>query len=655
VAQVTVYAFNARNLLESTTYPDGGEKSFTYYPDGRLEETIDQSGNHILNVRDQLDRVTAVYYQDSSLNDKMRDVFSYYDATNRIDSFRYVNNVLTSEARIYNNDLGQILQERQRHYQSGYENTMKTMNYKYQLQSWNGGGLLTDIYAPNGQRIQYQYDAQKRLEKIYRISDGKRIARWKYNADWTTSELDRGNGIDTKYYRDANKNPTRIRTLNSGGTVFNLLYGYDPNNNVTYEDNTTESSWDETYGFDNANRLTAYKRGWFNGTYIPSPSSQSGWTLDDLYNWAQYIKDGVTQTRSHNLANEITQIDSTSVVHDDRGNLTDDGSKLYEWNIANQLVAVREKATNNLLGQYAFDSFGRRIWKKVIATGEEVDCFLTGDQVIEERRHTTSTAVTYNFVWGQYIDELVCRYTTGTDHYPVQNRQYSTYRVYNQSGTLVEKYRYSPYGQVEFYDASGISENSSAVSMTTLFTGREFDSESGLVQFRARQMSPTLGRFISFDSFWVKNTNQYTSYFIPNKVDPYGHVPAELAAGPAGQLKAGALEAQCIILCGQVGIDSPTAVACCHTASLLYTATSGATDTFSNCYKPCSPSSDIKELTSSVEEISSPCCKHMLRITYTWRKCVTLLHTFVWKTGTYTAEWCWGVDPTPYPPSFNIP
>ncbi|MFH1708514.1 MAG: hypothetical protein ABIF71_11445, partial [Planctomycetota bacterium] len=156
VAQVTVYAFNARNLLESATYPDGGAKTFTYYADGQLEETIDQSGNHILNVRDQLDRVTAVYYQDSSLNDKMRDVFSYYDAANRIDSFRYVNNVLTSEARIYNNDLGQILQERQRHYLSGYESAMNTIN--------------SDFLIPVG----WTDGFPERVWRIFRVTNGLR-------------------------------------------------------------------------------------------------------------------------------------------------------------------------------------------------------------------------------------------------------------------------------------------------------------------------------------------------------------------------------------------------------------------------------------------------------------------------------------------------
>ena len=74
--------------------------------------------------------------------------------------------------------------------------------------------------------------------------------------------------------------------------------------------------------------------------------------LDDIYNWDLYTKDGATQDREHNLVNEITQIDTTAIVHDDNGNLTDDGSYTYEWNIANQLTAVRDKVTNELVAEY---------------------------------------------------------------------------------------------------------------------------------------------------------------------------------------------------------------------------------------------------------------------------------------------------------------
>ncbi len=47
------------------------------------------------------------------------------------------------------------------------------------------------------------------------------------------------------------------------------------------------------------------------------------WTLDGLGNWAEFHDDGTSQTREHNDANEIEQIDSSSedVAHDHAGNM----------------------------------------------------------------------------------------------------------------------------------------------------------------------------------------------------------------------------------------------------------------------------------------------------------------------------------------------
>ena len=117
----------------------------------------------------------------------------------------------------------------------------------------------------------------------------------------------------------------------------------------------------------------------------------------------------------------------------------------------------------------------------------------------------------------------MCRYTTGTDYYPVQNRQYSTHRVFDGAGALVEKYRYSPHGQAEVYAPAGTPRSSSAIGMTTLYTGRELDSESGLYYFRARMWSPQAGRFMQRDPLgYVNGMNLYAGYFIPENMDAFG-------------------------------------------------------------------------------------------------------------------------------------
>jgi len=55
------------------------------------------------------------------------------------------------------------------------------------------------------------------------------------------------------------------------------------------------------------------------------------------------------------------------------------------------------------------------------------------------------------------------------------------------------------------------------------FTGYIADQETGLLHARARQYSPTLGRFSTKDfKFYPDGWNLYLAYFVPGKLDPEG-------------------------------------------------------------------------------------------------------------------------------------
>jgi RHS repeat-associated protein len=69
----------------------------------------------------------------------------------------------------------------------------------------------------------------------------------------------------------------------------------------------------------------------------------------------------------------------------------------------------------------------------------------------------------------------------------------------NDAGAVVERYDYTPYGEVTIQNGAGTPLPASAVGNTYLFTGRELDAETGLLHFRARAYSPKLGRFVQRD------------------------------------------------------------------------------------------------------------------------------------------------------------
>jgi RHS repeat-associated protein len=249
-------------------------------------------------------------------------------------------------------------------------------------------------------------------------------------------------------------------------------------------------------------------------------------------------KDSTTTTieTTINNRNQYTKFGNLNLSYDSNGNLKQKGNKNFSYDYKNQLVKYTDP---DKTVEFRYDPFGRRIQKKVELNNSQssqiTNYYHEGYRVIEERDN--SDRVTKQYVYGSGIDEIlrmdIYQNQTSTPYYLHHNLIGSITGITDENGNLIELVEYDPYGKPYFLKPTGNPQNpyesseSSTIGNTTLFQGREYDSETGLYYFRARYYDPELGRFLQPDpKGYVDSMNLYQAFNLNpiNFIDPFGKV-----------------------------------------------------------------------------------------------------------------------------------
>jgi RHS repeat-associated protein len=521
----TTYTYDGDNRKTGTTDALGNTTSNSYDGAGNLIAVIDPLSRTTRYTYDADNRVIQETYPDTPSDTR---TYSYDDTVHRIsrldqngvtttyqyNDFYYLTNrhYSAGPSDQYTYDLGGRRTTATRNgwtdsftYDGANRILSATENGRLITYTYDVAGGIGTITYPGGTTTTYYYDLRSRLAEA---NDGSSPAVTLYTYDLDNNVLIRTNrnGTITTYSYNGDDWVTNLAHSNTSALIAGFAYAYDNEGNKAYQLNQAVSSNSESYSYDAIYRVTNFDVGTLVGGVVPSPSIAESYNLDALGNWSTFIRNAVTQTRTHNAVNEILTIDTQSLSYDANGNLIGDGINTYTYDGENRLTRVTRDSDSAVAGQYIYDALGRRVTTIVNPAGSPATNFMyyDGNRMIEEQDGGGATLATWTY--GNYLDEVLTMNRGGQTYYFHGNALCSVVAATDSTGAPAEQYIYDVYGGVTMLDGNSnpLPLNAwgtphSVIGNFYLFTGQPLDEESGLYYYRARYYDRVKGRFLQRD------------------------------------------------------------------------------------------------------------------------------------------------------------
>ncbi len=534
--QLSSYTYDVLNRLLTETDPLGQITAYTYDGLGNVLTITDARGNVTSYTYDALNRQTS-----EQLADGANTIFSYDAVGNQTSLIRPGGQTINY---VYNN-LNQLVQRQSpsgNHDQFGYDaagrmitatNNDAVVSYLYDdadrvleerlnnqptAYSYDIANGLRTITYPGGRQVTEEYNERGLLTEIK--ESGASLASFSYDAASRLSQRNYANGTTTNWTYNANDQITDL--VHAPGGFLQFHYEYDGEGNRLSAEKLHRPTHSESYTYDALQRLTDFSVGTLVGGSVPNPLDDQLFQYDEVGNRTQATLSGQAFLYQANAVNQYTLIGGPSQVvpsHDLRGNLVNDGTYQFNYDLENRLLSA-DSAGNNVVS-YKYGPLGRRVEKAV--GGQVTRYFYVGSSVIEEQDNAGTTLATY--VYGSSMDDILSMDRASNRYFYHHNALGSVVALTSATGSVVERYAYSAYGLPQIMDASYNALSGSAVGNDYLFTGRRWEAEIGKYYYRARYYDPKNGRFMQRDPLGYvdgMNAYEYVRGNPVNFVDPMG-------------------------------------------------------------------------------------------------------------------------------------
>lgn len=381
--------------------------------------------------RDKLGRETRRFYSDWAISPDLgqTEIQTEYDALGRVKSVRELSqsgdNVVGMTYDGWGN-LASLAQD----FDGPYSGTTNPAVVTFTNQLSTAGRITTrrTQMAWAGATLDYKYSADNgrhdnQASRVSNISmDAVELANYEYLGEDTVVEtnlpesglsrrrfdpstlqytsLDQFDRITSDRWTRQTGNPLRPTVA-----VYDSAPAYDYNSNIVLVDEKFQpTKFDVKYDVDRLDRLQRTLEGDWNGTKIVSPSRDEQWTLGTTGNWTshkldlngngtftdapsdpdngEYLEDNpdaqsatpLRYTRNNQLVSRrVKDASGTSDIkfsYDDLGSTKDDGRYIYVHDIQGRIIYVKDRDTQSIIAEYAYNGLGYRIGVHYDANGD---------------------------------------------------------------------------------------------------------------------------------------------------------------------------------------------------------------------------------------------------------------------------------------------
>jgi RHS repeat-associated protein len=175
-------------------------------------------------------------------------------------------------------------------------------------------------------------------------------------------------------------------------------------------------------------------------------------------------------------------------TYDPSGNtLTDAQGRTFTWDFENRLTQAVVPGTNGGTTTFRYDPFGRRIQKSgPLGT---TNYLYDGPNSVEEV--DGSGNILGRYVDSSEVDDQLSELRSSTISYYEQDGIGSVSSLTNSATAVASTYSYDAFGN--------LTASTGTLTNPFRYTGRDFDSETGIYFYRARYYDASVGRFLGED------------------------------------------------------------------------------------------------------------------------------------------------------------